>query len=114
MNGGSTSNLTPPHKQLPRMILLIHESTLNARLLNNSALSLKCGNAINVLRIRRGIRRRRAPIEESQDRENCVRRPMFYRPADKFSTDAACADAPAHRPMRNLAQCCNRLRLESA
>src|SRR5215831_16470622 len=62
-----------------------------------------------ILDIRQGIRRRRAPIEESQDRENCVRRPMFYRPADKFSTDAACAYAPAHRPMRNLAQCCNRL-----
>src|SRR6476620_3253824 len=39
MNGGSTSNRTPPHRQLPRMILLIHESTLNAQLLNNSALS---------------------------------------------------------------------------
>jgi hypothetical protein len=29
MNGGSTSNRTPPHRQLPRMLLLIHDSTLN-------------------------------------------------------------------------------------
>src|SRR5215510_1199907 len=28
MNGGSTSNRTPPHRQLPRMILLIHDSQL--------------------------------------------------------------------------------------
>src|SRR4029077_10857271 len=26
MNGGSTSNRTPPHRQLPRMLLLIHDS----------------------------------------------------------------------------------------
>src|SRR5260370_16142492 len=37
MNGGSTSNRTPPHRQLPRMLLLIHDSTLNPQLLNNSA-----------------------------------------------------------------------------
>src|SRR4029077_5166239 len=35
MNGGSTSNRTPPHKQLPRMLLLIHDShqsTINSQL----------------------------------------------------------------------------------
>src|SRR6516162_11672972 len=40
MNGGSTSNRTSPHRQLPRMILLIHDShrsTINPQLLNNSA-----------------------------------------------------------------------------
>src|SRR5437868_1774269 len=37
MNGGSTSNRTPPHRQLPRMALLIHDSlqsTLNYQLLS--------------------------------------------------------------------------------
>src|SRR5215468_3320533 len=35
MNGGSTSNRTPPHRQLPRMLLLIrdsHQSTINSQL----------------------------------------------------------------------------------
>src|SRR4029434_7016692 len=35
MNGGSTSKRTPPHRQLPRMLLLIHDShqsTLNSQL----------------------------------------------------------------------------------
>src|SRR4030095_15247411 len=36
MNGGSTSKRTPPHRQLPRMLLLIHNSTLNPQFLNNS------------------------------------------------------------------------------
>src|SRR5882724_11984355 len=41
MNGGSTSNRTPPHRQLPRMLLLIHDSTLNPQLLNNSTFAAK-------------------------------------------------------------------------
>src|SRR5262249_11396783 len=73
----------------------------------NSEPSVKCGNAINVLHVRQGIQRHRAPIEESQDKESCVRRPMSSQQTDKFSEDGACADAPAHRPMRSLAQCCN-------
>src|ERR1051326_8055268 len=77
MNGGSTSNRTPPQRQLPRMLLLIHESTLNPQLLNNSARRFACSNAINALRVRQEIRRRRAPIEEFQDKENCARRLMF-------------------------------------
>src|SRR6266496_3155686 len=35
MNGGSTSNRTPPHRQLPRMISIIHDSqqsTINSQL----------------------------------------------------------------------------------
>src|SRR5882724_2591323 len=35
MNGGSTSNRTRPHRQLPRMLLLIHDShqaTINSQL----------------------------------------------------------------------------------
>src|SRR6516162_7949636 len=41
MNGGSTSKRTPPHRQLPRMFLLIHDSqrlTINPQVLNKSAL----------------------------------------------------------------------------
>src|SRR6266702_196094 len=30
MNGGLISNRTPPHRQLPRIILLIHDSQLSA------------------------------------------------------------------------------------
>src|SRR5438445_637767 len=38
MNGGSISNRTPSHRQLPRMILLIHDShqsTINSQPLGN-------------------------------------------------------------------------------
>src|SRR4029434_7315995 len=97
MNGKSTSNRTPPHRQLPRMLLLIHESTLDTRLLNNLAPSLMCRNAINVLDIRQGIRRRRAPIEESQDRENCVPRPVFGQRVDRFLARMICADGEVRR-----------------
>src|SRR5215471_5222325 len=106
MNGGSTSNRTPPHRQLPRMILLIHESTLKPQLLNNSALSLKRGNAINVLRVRQGIRRHRAPIEESQDKENCVRRPVFDQRGNRFLARTICAGAEVRRLSLYWVLCC--------
>src|SRR6476646_7533514 len=48
--------------------------------------------AINVLSVHQGIRRRRAPIEEFRDRENCARRLVFHQRADRFSTRTICAD----------------------
>src|SRR5215472_10125611 len=114
MNGGSTSNRTPPHRQLPRMILLIHESTLNPQLLKTSTAGFARGNAINVLRVHQGIRTRHAPIEESQDRENCVRSLRFDGPADKFLAQTICADGEVRHSNLRWALCCNRLPPESA
>src|SRR5215472_903505 len=113
MNGGSTSNWTPPQRQLPRILFLIHESTLKAQLLNNSVPTLRCGNAINVLRARQGIRIRRAPIEEFQDRENYVRRPVFGQRVHRFLAGTICADGEVRRLSLYWVLCCNRLPPES-
>src|SRR5215472_1331152 len=115
MNGGSTSNRTPAHRQLPRMILLIHESTLTPQLLNKLIRARFIQQrGINVLRVRQGIRRHRVPIEESQDKESCAPRPMFGQRADIFSRRTICKEGEARRLSLYWAPCCNRLPLESA
>src|SRR4029077_5387107 len=102
MNGGSTSNRTPPQRQLPRMLLLIHDSTLNPSTSQQLSHALRCRNAINVLRVHQGIRTHRAPTEGSQDKGSCVRPPRFDRWTGKFSSDEVCVGVPTHRSMHSL------------
>src|SRR5215471_15641446 len=69
------------------------------KVFNNSATRFVYSDAINVVRVRQGIRRRRAPIEEWQDTGSCAHPSRFDQRADRFSSDEAYADVPTARPM---------------